>query len=252
MISKEDKILLESLVEKYGAEGVLNELNIPKKLLPAIVAGGISLAGIGAIGATDHLSHRDKNDIEIENVEGEEDSASNPYNMSDQDYLLFLDKTEAAKNEIDRILSYKGLSSDDIDFHIDTLVYDCYKHDFDLPLALAQLRCESHFGTTPRAKRTNSIFSIGAYDSGKNGSRYETQDDSIEPYIIIMKRDFMQDGKRSVDDILKHGEMYRLFGTRKARYASDPNYEDKIRSVRREMIKRSPVLSQNYSTSNII
>ena len=76
-------------------------------------------------------------------------------------------------------------------------------------------------------------------------------DDSIEPYILIMKRDFLQNGKRTVDDILNPGGFYRLFGTRKARYARDPDYEDTLRSVRRGIIKRSPVLTQEYNTYNL-
>jgi len=249
-ISKQDKILLEYLVERYGADGVINELNIPKKLLPAIVAGGISIGGLGGTHLVNNLVN--KHNDSVENPEETvEDTPSNPYNMSDEDYALFIEKAEAVKDEIDRVLAFRGMSSDDIDFDIENLVYNCYKYNFDLPLALAQLRCESHFGTTPRAKKTNSMFSIGAYDSGKNGTWYESMDDSIEPYILIMKRDFLQNGKRTVDAILNPGGFYRLFGARKARYARDPDYEDTLRSVRRGIIKRSPVLAQEYNSYNL-
>jgi len=247
-LSNEDIKLLESLIEKYGAEFVVNELRIPKKFFPALVSAGLSIGGATGVNALYNRTHQDSKEDEISK---KDDTVKNPYNMSDEDYELFLEKVDAVGKEIDRILGYRGQSKDDIDFSIENLVYQCYKYNFDLPLAMAQAHWESHYGTTSRAQRTKSMFSVGSYDNGHNASIYDTMDDCIEPYIKIMLRDFMQNGTRSADDILNPGEFYRLFGRKKARYASDPEYEGKIRRQRNNIIKSYPVLAKPYSSYNI-
>lgn len=249
VMTKLDQAILESLVESYGISGIVNELHIPaplrKRLLPILAGGAIAAAGIHSV---------PKEPEQIDGKETVQNVARNPYNMSDEDYKTFVEKVEDVKSEINRVLKFHNKTLEDIKFTPEHLVWLCYRHNFDLPLAIAQLQCESMYGTTPRAKKTNSIFSVGLYDNGKNHKTYDSQDSSIEPYIQIMKKDYLNDGTKSVDDILKPGKFVtEKYGkNKKMRYASDPNYERKLKSIRDGLLRRYDSLSKNYTTVSVI
>ena len=231
-LSKKDKVLLEELIEKYGQEELLEKLNM-KSLLPYAIAAGLSIGGIAGI---DYIQ---KNNNSTEDV-----VPSNPYNMNNEDYELFKQKVNATNNLMDNVLKKNRKSLSDIAFNIENVIYLCYKHNFDLPLLLAQAQCESHFGTTPRAQRTGSVISIGQWDD-KTVTTYPTQDECFEPYIKIMNRDYLQGGKVSVDNLLKSGNFVNSIGDR---YASNPHYERDIRLTRNKIIKTYPELAQDYWT----
>ena len=250
-ISKDDGLLIERLVEKYGAERLLKEFNFKRDIKPSLVAAGIAAAGL--VGA--HLSQprtvikthgggfpQDAQEIE------DDTKSNNPYGMSDADYELFNEKVDAVNSEIERSFNFKNIPMEDLKFDPEQLVYMCYLHNFDLPLAMAQLHVESRYGTGDRARRTNSMFSIGSYDSGKDVATYASQNDSIEPYIIIMQRDYLQDGDKSVSELLSDGGFVNHNGHR---YASSPTYERDVRVTRNGIINRNPVLAQPFSTYNI-
>ena len=101
----------------------------------------------------------------------------------------------------------------------------------------AQAHLESCFGITSRARKTNSVWSVGSYDNGKNVCTYNTQDDSIIPYIKLMQNNYLN-GK-DVDDILKPGGFVNNKGMR---YASDPKYESKVKSIRNRILQKYPEL----------
>ena len=247
-ITEKDKQLLELLVEKYGADVLLNEFDFKHDIKPAVTAAGIAAAGL--LGT--HFAHPSTPAATADKVPSQEIEAdaedNNPYGMSKKDYQLFLEKVDAVEEEIERSFGFKNIPIEDLGFDPEVLVYQSYLHNFDLPLASAQLHVESRFGTGDRAKKTNSIFSIGAYDSGKDGVIYASQNDSIEPYMIIMNRDYLQNGKKDVDDLLADGGFVNKNGHR---YASSPNYERDVRVTRNGMINRHPVLAQPFSTFNI-
>ena len=64
-----------------------------------------------------------------------------------------------------------GHDYSEIEIAPETLVELSYAYKYDLPMLLAALHLESHFGITPRAKRTGSPCSIGCWDNGI-GKRY--------------------------------------------------------------------------------
>lgn len=107
----------------------------------------------------------------------------------------------------------------------------CLKHDYDLPLLLAQGKIESCFGTCGRARRTGSVFGVGAYDNGTNAHTYRHPNDSVEPYIKLVKRKYLGENK-SVDDLLRGG--YKTL--RGGAYASNPSYAQTIKRVREGII----------------
>lgn len=150
-ISRKDQVILEELIEKYGQEELLEKLN-KKSILPYALAAGLSIGGIVGI-----------DQYQKNHQETQETIPSNPYNMSDEDYDLFISQVNAANDLMDSVLKKNGKSLDDIDFDVENVIYLCYKYNFDIPLLFAQAQCESYFGTAPRAKRTGSVISIGQW-----------------------------------------------------------------------------------------
>lgn len=234
-LSRKDRVLIEQLVQKYGKKELL-EMQLPKKSWPYILAAGLSTAGIfgtNKIGVEPSYN----NEIDAE--------SKNQYGMSEDDYKLFQAKVDCVENEIGRVLGLNNKSIGDIQFDIDYLVYCCYEYGYDLPLMLAQMQAESHFGTTPRAKKTNSVFSVGLWDN-KTLVTYDNQNDCFIPYIKLMQNDYLQDGNVSIDNLLQKG---KFVNHRNERYASDKNYERTVRNIRDSLIRRYPVLSEPFSTT---
>lgn len=120
----------------------------------------------------------------------------------------------------------------------EAMINACNQTNFDLPLLIAQAHLESCFGLTPRARRTNSVFSVGSYDNGKNAATYSSQDACILPYINLMKNNYLMN--RTVDDLLKPGA---FVNGQNMRYASDKSYENKVKSIRNRIISKYPILA---------
>lgn len=123
----------------------------------------------------------------------------------------------------------------------EALVMACEKHDFDICFALAQAEIESGFGTAGKARRTNSPWNVGAWDGrsaqkmNKLGYGYSHPDQSIEPYIELVKTKYLGN-KRTIDDLMR-----RYTSLSGHRYASDPNYESSLRSTYRRICTRTTI-----------
>ena len=107
----------------------------------------------------------------------------------------------------------------------------CTKYNIDVAFVLAQGQIESHYATAGTAKRTKSIFNVGAYDGYsaakqcKNGFGFSNPNDSIEPYLILLTKNYLVNGK-TINDLMNR--YVNKFGMR---YASNPSYESQLRSV---------------------
>ena len=150
----------------------------------------------------------------------------------------FEEKVAAIKEYMTMAAKNQNYDPKKIQISAEKMVEACNKAGFDLPLLIAQAHLESCFGLTPRARKTNSVFSVGSYDSGKNACTYSTQDDSIEPYINLMKNNYL--GQKSVGDILKPGA---FVNNQNNRYATDKNYEKKVANIRNKIIAKYPILA---------
>ncbi|MGL5692052.1 MAG: glucosaminidase domain-containing protein [Bacteroidales bacterium] len=95
-----------------------------------------------------------------------------------------------------------------------------YEYNVDLNLMLSQGKLESHFGSKGRARYTNSVFGVGAYDSGVNVYYFDTPNESIGPYARYIAKRYLSNG-RTTEDLLKKGFVC-IYGHR---YASSENYE---------------------------
>lgn len=140
---------------------------------------------------------------------------------------------------ITRYITVQGHNISELKFSPEHLIEVCERTGFDLPLMLAQMQCESNFGLNgARCKETNSPFSVGLYDNGKNVVRYANQNDAIDSYVRLMQNNYLND--KGVDELLAPGGFVNKDGNR---YASDPQYESKISATRNAIIKRFPELA---------
>lgn len=103
------------------------------------------------------------------------------------------------------------------------LVNECEKYKVDIVFVLAQGELESHFGTKGLARKTNSVWNVGAYDtltSDKISKNYLYQhpNESIEPYLKLLTTKYLVN-KVEVD------LLHNFIDINGNRYASYPNYE---------------------------
>lgn len=120
------------------------------------------------------------------------------------------DLVDEVKHYIDSVSPTSGLNGY-------AVVDLCERYDLDIKFVLAQGQIESHFGTTGLAKKTNSVFNVGAFDKYTieeiNGRyKYRHPDHSIEPYMRLLYKDYITGGKTELDlmakYVNKHGQRY--------------------------------------------
>ena len=122
----------------------------------------------------------------------------------------------------------------------------CWKYNVDLVFVMAQGQLESHYATAGTAKKTNSIFNVGAYDGHsaarqkRNGFGFDDPNDSIEPFLILLTSDYLVNGK-TTNDLMKRYTNYLGM-----RYASNTKYEGALRSIYRR-ISTKPSFSIAYT-----
>ena len=229
--------LMESL---FG----LDTGSIIKRIVIALLAGTIAFPAVPRI-----LNNISRQNPEIENVDQNgllakikqifqnvKNKETQVTNKMKED-PNFQEKVAAIKEYMTMAAKNQNYNPDSIQISPEKMVEACNQTGFDLPLLIAQAHLESCFGLTPRARRTNSVFSVGSYDNGKDMAKYTTQDDSILPYIDLMKNHYLT-GK-TIDDILKPGG---FVNTQNKRYASDKSYENKVRSIRNKIVSKYPIL----------
>ena len=73
-------------------------------------------------------------------------------------------------------------------------VNKCDEYNMDLFFVIAQAQVESSFATKGLGQKMNSAFNVKAYDGkgSKYMDKYDHPDDSIEPYIILVKKNYME------------------------------------------------------------
>lgn len=121
------------------------------------------------------------------------------------------------------------------------LVELCEEYHVDIKFALAQGEIESHFATTGLGARLCNVFNVGCED-GKSAEEVNKEyvkknpNESIEPYLKLITSKYMV-GKLEAD------LMENYVDINGNRYASDPLYEQKLRS-RYEYIARNTRINE--------
>ena len=118
----------------------------------------------------------------------------------------------------------------------------CDKYNMDLFFVVAQAQVESTFATKGLGQKMNSAFNVKAYD-GK-GSKYMDKhhhpDESIEPYMMLVKKYYMGDSKTEMDLMNNYVDLNNK------RYASNPDYETMMLSTYKKLVDRYGRLYDDY------
>lgn len=246
-----NQLIQEEVVEEgliSSLLGLNNTNSIVKKIVIALLAGTITFSAVPmilnrvgqnnpAVENTDQSGLLDKIKTLWKNLKNKESQVTDKMKEDATD-PNFKEKVEALKSYMEMAAKNQNYNPEAIQISPEAMIDACNQTGFDLPLLIAQAHLESCFGLTPRARRTNSVFSVGSYDNGKNAVTYGSQDACILPYINLMKNNYLRD--RSVDDLLKPGSFVN--GLNK-RYASDKSYENKVKSIRNRIISKYPILT---------
>ena len=220
-------MLYESLMSKEDISELRNAI---KKAVRNGVASMVIIAAIARLSVPQDLKTLLQNDVKIEMQQMANDSTN----------AASSHKIEPLIKCIGKYIGAQGHKIAEIKFSPEHLIKVCEETGFDLPLLLAQMQCESNFGLNgKRCAETNSPFSVGLYDNGKNIVKYDSQDDAIDDYIRLMQRDYLVNGK-TVDGLLTPGGFVNKNGYR---YASDKEYENKVRATRNSIIRKYPELA---------
>ena len=123
-----------------------------------------------------------------------------------------------------------------------TFVNKCDEYNMNLFFVMAQAQVESAFATKGLGQKMNSAFNVKAYDGkgSKYMDKYHHPDESIEPYIVLIKNDYMGDSKTEMDLM----DNYVNFEGK--RYATNPDYEAMILSTYKKLIDRYDKVYDEY------
>ena len=127
------------------------------------------------------------------------------------------------------------------------IVEKCLKYNIDIIFVLAQGQIESHYGTTGTARKTNSVFNVGAYDGhsankqNKNGFGFNNPNDSVEPYLKVLINNYLVNGKTEYDLMNNYVNYLGM------RYASNKNYERMLKSVYNKIKKTTNIYDLQYN-----
>lgn len=132
----------------------------------------------------------------------------------------------------------KSLLSTEVQKYIDSIapasnlrgyavVEECFNYDVDIKFVLAQGEIESHFATKDIGGKLNNVFNVGVYDDftiediNKN-YKYDYPNQSLRPYLNLLRNRYLVN--KLEEDLLSN--FVDINGNR---YASDENYEEKLR-----------------------
>ena len=235
---------LNNLKEYYLLEDYVGSINestnlhkLWEKYKQAIVAGVTATAIFASIAnlAVDKQSRH----ILSSMAQAEFNKMKNGSETSLMQDTNLQNKVNAVKDYITKSVKNQGYNPENLKLSPEEMVIACEETGYDLPMLMAQAHLESCFGFGRRARETNSVFSVGCYDNGKNMAKYNSQNASIRPYIRLMQNDYLR-GEKSIDDILSPNAFVNMNGHR---YAQDKNYENKVKTLRNKIIKQYPELA---------
>jgi flagellum-specific peptidoglycan hydrolase FlgJ len=113
------------------------------------------------------------------------------------------------------------------------LVQLCEKYEIDITLVIAQAILESHIGTKGRAAQTNSVWNVGTFDNGVIHYTYTSPNESIEPYLKLVKERYLikitaqgDTLQRDIGNLIADRGYVNYEGKR---YATSPTYENLLR-----------------------
>ena len=211
-----------------------NLQDIKRKIKKALIAGvtaAVILSAIAKLGISnsekEELKQMVQTEIATDSIQPQQDT------IHDQ-------KVQACKDYMEWAMNNQGYDWSSTQLSPEALVTACEENNFNLAFTMAVANLESCFGCTPRSKKENSVFSVGAYDNGKNMCSYASQNESIVPFINLIKNDYLV-GEKTIDDLLVPNQFVNHLGLR---YAKGTKYEGQVKSIMNRIIRMYPILGQ--------
>jgi len=118
----------------------------------------------------------------------------------------------------------------------ETLVEMCQKYNLNIIFVLAQGLLESHFGTRGKSVTTKSVFNVGTYDDGKVAYRYKNVNESIEPYMKLLREEYLVN--KEISQLIKDRGYKDVNGYR---FATSVNYEQQLRKLMIDIDMQTPI-----------
>lgn len=231
------QVVMQEQYENFLVQQLNESLDfnaIKKKIKKALLAGVTASVILGAV------SKLDINDVEKHQLEQMVNTEMAQDSTEMQNDSIHQQKIEACRAYMEWAMKNQGYDWSTTKLTPEAIVDICEENNFSIPFTMAIANLESCFGQTPRSKRTNSVFSVGSYDNGKNVCTYSTPDESIAPFINLIKKDYLQNGEKTLDDLLVTNQFVNMNGHR---YAKNPQYERQIKSIMNRIIKMYPILN---------
>lgn len=210
----------------------------------AILAGAAIFSLYTAIDNLQNLTDLQKDYLkELVRNESDKQNSETYDQASEELHELKVQELERCMHDkFRRLKGHQAYNPDEIKLSAEELVSACEEYDYDLVLAAAQAWIESVWGTTPRALKTKSVFSVGSYDNSKNTANYDTVNASIRPYIELMQKSYGINPEK-IDSIFNGNQ--KLVNDIGNRYASDKNYENRLKITYNSIKKNYPILSMS-------
>jgi len=133
------------------------------------------------------------------------------------------------------VRTYMDKTAPDSKLDPDYLIKKCLEYDMDIIFVLAQAILESHLGTKGKAAITNSVWNVGTYDNGQILYTYSNPNESVEPYMELLKKKYLIHVTAKGDTIYK--DLHHLVEDRGYinykgdRFASAWGYENSMRKL---------------------
>jgi len=156
------------------------------------------------------------------------------YNQHINDFYVKTVKDRAKQQLLNEVNTYIKLEHPKSKINSSILVEQCLKYDIDIVFVISQGIIESHLGTKGRASFTNSVWNVGSFDCGKTIYKYKDPNESIEPYLkLLREKYFISIVKKGNDiDTIKRDELNILkngyHNVNGHRFASSETYEKRI------------------------
>ena len=180
-------------------------------------------------------------DIQIRNLKGTHtikyEKYSYPYDCMMEAELNYLESKTTLVREVQNYIDKVAPTSNLRGYAI---VDECEKYNVEICFVLAQAEIESHFGTKGLGSKFNNVFNVDVHDKvkGKNNMNknyiYTYPNESIEPYLQLLTSNYLVN-KLESDLLVKY------VNVNGARYASDPNYEEKLRAKYNSIVSSTQI-----------
>ena len=144
-------------------------------------------------------------------------------------------RTRLNEKLIKEVYTYIKSIAPETKIRAELIVNLCEKYNMNISFVLAQGILESHLGTRGLATKTNSVWNVGSFDNGKIHYTYKDPNESIEPYLKLLKEKYLTSisvkGDTTCKKIKNLIQDRGFVNSEGYRYATSVIYENSLRNI---------------------